>query len=214
LGGSFSQDIVETVRDAADIVRLVSDYVPLKQAGSRMKGLCPFHEEKTPSFSVDPERQLFYCFGCQTGGDVFKFVMLYEKLTFPEAIEFLAQRWGVELPRDRGRSTTGPEDRLAQMNQATAAFYRKLLEDEESGARCRAYLEGRGIRPEVVDKLGIGLAPDSWEALRQHLASKRYSAEEMLTGFRYCRLAGGLYWRATDPQGKHLRPRWPEQPST
>jgi DNA primase len=181
LGGPFSQDIVETVRDAGDIVRLISDYVPLKPAGSRMKGLCPFHEEKTPSFSVDPERQLFYCFGCQTGGDVFKFVMLYEKLGFREAIEFLAQRWGVALPTDPGRPA-GPEERLAQMNQAAAAFYRKLLRDEESGARCRAYLEGRGIRPEVVEQLDMGLAPDSWEALRHHLSSKGFSAQEMLAG--------------------------------
>jgi DNA primase len=87
-----TKDFVAAVRNAGDIVRLVSDYVPLKPAGSRLKGLCPFHHEKTPSFSVDPQMQLFYCFGCQAGGDAFKFVMLYEKTDFPESVEFLAKR--------------------------------------------------------------------------------------------------------------------------
>ncbi len=117
MAGSFSQDFIETLRNAGDIVRLVSDYVPLKTAGSRQKGLCPFHEEKTPSFSVDPSRQLFYCFGCQTGGDVFKFVMLYEKLNFPEAVEFLARRWGVQQPTVKSRKEEGPQDRLRRINE-------------------------------------------------------------------------------------------------
>ena len=99
MGGAFSQDFIESVRNAGDIVRVVSDYVPLKQAGARLKGLCPFHQEKTPSFSVDPNAQLFYCFGCQTGGDLFKFVMLYDKVGFGEAVEGLARRFGVPLPK-------------------------------------------------------------------------------------------------------------------
>ena len=87
--GGFPQSFIEAVRDAGDIVRVISEYVPLKQAGTRMKGLCPFHQEKTPSFSVDPNAQLFYCFGCQTGGDLFKFVMLYENVDFTEAVKTL-----------------------------------------------------------------------------------------------------------------------------
>lgn len=146
-----------------------------------MKGRCPFHEEKTPSFSVDPERQLFYCFGCQTGGDVFKFVMLYERLSFPEAIEFLAHRWGITLPKPEGRPNES-HDRLFEMNLAAAAFFVSRLQDKEAGANCRAYLENRGIRSDVVERLGVGLAVDSWDALLRHLNSKRFSTQEILSG--------------------------------
>jgi DNA primase len=95
LAGAFTKDQVEAVRNSGDLVRLISDYVPLKPAGTRLKGLCPFHQEKTPSFSVDPNAQLFYCFGCNTGGDAFKFVMLYEKLDFPR--RSISSRAGGEL---------------------------------------------------------------------------------------------------------------------
>jgi DNA primase len=182
LAGSFSQDFIESLRNAGDIVRLVSDYVPLKTAGSRQKGLCPFHEEKTPSFSVDPSRQLFYCFGCQTGGDVFKFVMLYEKLNFPEAVEFLARRWGVPLPTTERRAEDGPKDRLMRMNEAAHSFFRTTLADEKVGADCRRYLEQRRIDDATAAKLGVGFAPDAWESLRGHLLSKGFKADEILLG--------------------------------
>lgn len=182
MAGSFSQDFIESLRNAGDIVRLVSDYVPLKTAGSRQKGLCPFHEEKTPSFSVDPSRQLFYCFGCQTGGDVFKFVMLYEKLNFPEAVEFLARRWGVPLPTTERRAEDGPKDRLMRMNEAAHSFFRTTLADEKVGADCRRYLEQRRIDDATAAKLGVGFAPDAWESLRGHLLSKGFKADEILLG--------------------------------
>jgi len=181
LAGPFGQDFVDTVRDAGDIVRLVSDYVPLKASGARMKGLCPFHEEKTPSFSVDPQRQLFYCFGCRTGGDVFKFVMLYEKVDFPEAVELLANRWGVELPKAT-RKGEDPRDRLLRMNQAAARFFETLLADEEGGAEARAYLERRGIGAATAEQLRLGYSPAAWEALRSHLQTKGFKPEEMLKG--------------------------------
>jgi DNA primase len=182
LAGSFSQDFIETLRNTGDIVRLVSDYVPLKTAGSRQKGLCPFHEEKTPSFSVDPSRQLFYCFGCQTGGDVFKFVMAYEKLSFPEAVEFLARRWGVPLPAVGRRKEGGPQERLLRMNEAAQAFFRSTLADKEAGAACRRYLERRKIDGVTATKLGVGYAPDAWEALYHHLLSHGFKADEILLG--------------------------------
>jgi DNA primase len=182
LAGSFAQDFVESVRDAGDLVRLVSDYVPLKAAGSRLKGLCPFHEEKTPSFSVDPGRQLFYCFGCQTGGDVFKFVMLYEKMPFPEAVEFLARRWGVPIPAKSRAKADGPAERLLQMMDTAQAFFRATLADPAAGKTARHYLEQRGIDEATATKLGIGHAPDAWEALRGHLLSRRFKAEEILLG--------------------------------
>jgi len=200
LAGSFSQDFIETLRNAGDIVRLVSDYVPLKTAGSRQKGLCPFHEEKTPSFSVDPSRQLFYCFGCQTGGDVFKFVMLYEKLTFPEAIEFLARRWGVPLPTVKQRKEGGPQDRLPRMNETAHAFFRSMLADEQAGAVCRRYLEQRRIDAATASKLGVGYAPDAWEALGGHLKSRGFKPDEIqLAGLALPRKSGtGQYDRFRD----------------
>jgi DNA primase len=173
--------LVESVRNAGDIVRLVSEYVPLKPAGVRLKGLCPFHQEKTPSFSVDPKSQLFYCFGCQTGGDVFKFVQLYEKLDFREAVEMLAGRWGVPLPAPRGGLSDALE-RLQRMNETAASFFAARLADAEGGQRARAYLRGRGIGDETVARMGLGYAPASWDALRTHLLGKRFAAEEILAG--------------------------------
>ena len=195
LGVTGSSEFVEAVRSAGDIVRLVSDYVPLKPSGTRLKGLCPFHQEKTPSFSVDPGSQLFYCFGCQTGGDIFKFVMLYEKVGFREALEMLAHRWGVPVP------TTRPEEnrrrRLLEMNQAAAAFYRRQLLDARTGKKCRDYLEHRGIDTELASNLELGYAPDSWDALRDHLLSKRFRPEQMIEA--------GLVLARKDGRGEYDR---------
>jgi len=179
LGGPFPQDFIEAVRSAGDIVRVISDYVPLKRAGVRYKGLCPFHQEKTPSFSVDSNNQLFYCFGCQTGGDVFKFVMLYEKATFVEAVELLAKRFGVPIPAGRQSPEDDARERLLQLGQTAAVFYRSSLEDEQSGVRVREYLSKRGLDSTTSERLGLGYAPDSWEALQQHLKAKRFRAEEI-----------------------------------
>jgi DNA primase len=181
LGGPFPQHFIDAVRNAADIVQVISDYVPLKKAGTRMKGLCPFHEEKTPSFSVDPNAQLFYCFGCQTGGDVFKFIQLYDKAEFGEAVKTLAQRFGLPLPAERERKR-GPEERLLRMNQAADAFYRARLCDDGAGRGCRSYLEKRGLDAETIENLGLGFAPDDWEELRRHLLSKHFRVEEMHKG--------------------------------
>ena len=179
--GGFPQGFIDSVREAGDIVRVISEYVPLKPSGTRMKGLCPFHEEKTPSFSVDPNNQLFYCFGCQTGGDLFKFVMLYEKVDFIEAVKMLAGRCGIPIPTSQ-RGSDDPYERLLDMNRLAAEFFRKMLQDSDAGGGCRAYLEQRGITAETAEFLGLGYAPNSWEALRGHLAGKRFKPEEMLRG--------------------------------
>jgi len=183
LGSSFPQSFIEGVRDAADIVQVISDYVPLKRAGTRLKGLCPFHQEKTPSFSVDPQNQLFYCFGCQTGGDLFKFVMLYEKVAFPEAVEMLAQRFGLPIPKPTAGAAKADNerDRLQAMNVAAAEFFRGML-TKDAGRRCRDYLERRGIEDAISKRLGLGFALEAWEGLRQHLSAKRFGTNEMLKG--------------------------------
>src|SRR5262245_22602554 len=129
----LSKDFVDTVRNAGDLVRLVSDHVTLKPAGSRLKGLCPFHQEKTPSFSVDPEQQLFYCFGCQVGGDLFKFVMLYERVEFPEAVEYLARRWGVPLPTAAQRPRDDRATEVLELNRIAEAWFRSQWGHRDRG---------------------------------------------------------------------------------
>lgn len=146
-----------------------------------MKGLCPFHQEKTPSFSVDPENQLFYCFGCQTGGDVFKFVMLYDKVGFGEALESLAKRFGVPLPKVQ-RRPDDPHERMMDLNRTAESWFTAMLQDERAGAGCREYVKRRGISDETRERLRLGYAPDSWDALRSHLQSRRFSPEEIVRG--------------------------------
>lgn len=194
MGGRGSSDFVETVRSAADIVPVISDYVPLKPAGTRLKGLCPFHQEKTPSFSVDPSNQLFYCFGCQTGGDVFKFVMLYEKVGFREALEGLAKRYGVPIPERR--PVDRRQERALGINEEADAFYRGFLADE-GGSACRVYLAERGLDDATIEQLGLGCAPDRWDGLRTHLLAKRYSEKELLEA--------GLVLERRDGRGSYDR---------
>jgi DNA primase len=177
----LTKDFVAAVRNAGDIVRLVSDYVPLKAGGARLKGLCPFHHEKTPSFSVDPQMQLFYCFGCQAGGDAIKFVMLYEKLDFPESVEFLAKRWGVPLPAARPRPEDDARARLQVMNDAAAGFFRAQWADPSRGALAREYIARRGVSESLAERFGLGYAPDSWDALGNILGARGYKPHELQT---------------------------------
>jgi DNA primase len=178
LGVPLTKDFVAAVRNAGDIVRLVSDYVPLKPAGHRLKGLCPFHHEKTPSFSVDPQMQLFYCFGCQAGGDAFKFVMLYEKVDFPESVEFLAKRWGVPLPTAQHSPEVDARARILLMNEAAAAFFRGQLAASH-GEPARDYIAKRGVSDTVAESFGLGYAPDSWDALSSLLGARGFKAAEV-----------------------------------
>lgn len=177
----LTKEFVAAVRNSGDIVRLVSDYVPLKPSGSRLKGLCPFHHEKSPSFSVDPNIQLFYCFGCQAGGDAFKFVMLYEKLDFPESVEFLAKRWGVPLPSASTRPQDDARARALLMNDAAAGFFREQWSDPSRGRVAREYIEKRGVTDAVAERFGIGYAPDTWDALQSVLGARGFKAGEMVT---------------------------------
>ncbi len=165
-----------------DIVSVVSSYVDLKPKGRRLWGLCPVHSEKTPSFSVSPDRQLYYCFGCHIGGSVIQFVMDVEHLTFPEAVEHLANRAGMAMPeevndaamqRDRAK-----RERLSEACKLAARFFMETLLGE-LGAACRAYLKKRGITSESVKRFGIGYAPSEWEALKRHLGEKGYEPEEL-----------------------------------
>jgi len=162
------------VRGGTDLVSLVSEFVSLRRAGRRHKGLCPFHDEKTPSFTVDGERGLFYCFGCNTGGDAFKFLMLREGLEFADAARRLGERLGLKPPERKGPGSD-QRRRILAANAAALSFYRGVLADEAAGRAARDYLARRGVRPETCDRFEIGFAPAAWDRLHHHLTGLGYS---------------------------------------
>src|SRR5579862_5343471 len=171
--GSFA----DRVKQQADIVRVIGEYVQLKKAGQNYRGLCPFHSEKSPSFNVHPVRQIYHCFGCQVGGDVFKFVMEMEKCPFPEAIRIVAEKCGIAVPAPRERS---PEERrenqaralLIEMHKVAQSFFTRNLENTSEGKVARAYLEDRGLTKEVIEQFGIGYAPSGGDILLRFLKTK------------------------------------------
>jgi DNA primase len=168
----LNDQIISQVRQAADIVEFVNQVTPLKLAGKSHKGLCPFHREKTPSFHVDRGKGLFYCFGCGVGGDVFKFLSLTERFTFPEAVEHVAARVGIELPKRRKASQreSDKDDLLEVLDEASEAFHQALLHFGDNPAE--RYLRNREVPEEVVKKYGFGYAPDSWDYLLRRLGQK------------------------------------------
>jgi DNA primase len=167
----------ERVKQQADIVRVIGEYVRLKKTGQNFTGLCPFHQEKTPSFAVHPVRQIYHCFGCGAGGDVFKFVMEMEKSSFPEAVRTVAEKCGIPVPKPRERS---PEERrenqqrsaLVEMHREAAAFFARCLYDSPEGNIAMAYLEDRGLDRDSIKRFGLGFAPSSGDALLRFLKSK------------------------------------------
>ena len=164
----------EKVQAATDIVRLIGEQVNLRPKGKEFAGLCPFHDDKTPSMQVSPQKQIYKCFSCGAGGDAFSFVMNYHKMSFVESLKYLAEKAGIELtpwkPDGRGGEggdNQGPTDRkrIAAANEAAVGFFRALLKHETHGADARAYLERRGVTPEMVETFGLGYAPDRWDGL-------------------------------------------------
>jgi DNA primase len=178
--GSFA----DRVKQQADIVRVVGEYVRLKKSGQNYTGLCPFHGEKTPSFAVHPVKQIFHCFGCGKGGDVFSFVMEMEKCQFPEAVRIVAEKCGIALPRPKERS---PEERkenqqravLLEMHREAQNFFVRQLETTGEGRAARAYLEDRGLDKATIERFGIGYAPTGGDILLKHLKQKY--PEKLLT---------------------------------
>jgi DNA primase len=179
----FSDDIISRVRDSVDIVDLVSGYVSLKKAGKNHTGLCPFHAEKTPSFSVNPDKQIFHCFGCGAGGDAFKFIELQEGLNFPEAVRKLAERAGIELPvdsRSRGQDRKYADEKavLFKIVADAAAYFQNELR-APGGSAARAYLKKRGVSDQIVKEFGLGYARNEWDGLLKHLRQKGYHPGQM-----------------------------------
>ena len=166
----LNDSIISQVRSAADLVDFVQQVTPLKLAGKSYKGLCPFHREKSPSFHVDRDKGLFYCFGCGTGGDVFKFLALTERFTFPEAVEHVANRVGIELPRrKRSQRESDKDDLFEVIDDASEAFHQALKWTPNAADE---YLKQRRVPAEVIAKYGFGFAPDSWDYVLRRLGQK------------------------------------------
>lgn len=178
----FSSDLLEEIRNRCDIVDIISGYVHLKPAGKGFKGLCPFHEEKTPSFMVSPEKQLFHCFGCGEGGNVFNFLMKYDKLNFFEAVKMLAQKSGVLLPVDEEKENIlhKKKERLYKLNNLVANYYRECLFRTNQGKKIINYFKKRGINDTSVEKYKLGYTPSGWDVLSNFLKKKGYSYEELI----------------------------------
>ena len=181
----FPQSFIDEVRAAADIVTVISDSVSLRKAGAKYKGLCPFHGEKTPSFSVDKDKGFFHCFGCQVGGDVFKFVELQEKVGFGEAVRILANRFGIPIPEMEGggdqRESAAEREALVRIHELALAYFREQLASP-GGAKIREYLANdRGLTPATIDQLQIGYAPQTRDALRQRILKAGFSAQQAVT---------------------------------
>jgi DNA primase len=205
------ESTIHEIRNQADIISVVSRHVELKQAGRNWKGLCPFHNEKSASFNVNPDRQIFHCFGCQEGGDVIAFMMKHEGLTFPEAARSLAGELGVEIPEDRDSPNAGLTTRIYEANRETQSLYRESLRTPE-GKAARAYLVSRGFDGATADEYGIGFAPDRWDGVANHLRKNKIAGDvgvqAGLLGERksgqgfYDRLRGRLTFPIEDVRGR------------
>ena len=192
----------EKVQEATDIVRLVGESVSLKPKGREFAGLCPFHDDKTPSMQVSPQKQIYKCFSCGAGGDAFSFVMNYHKMTFVESLKYLAERAGIELTPWKpdgakglgGQVAEGPSERkrIAAANEQAVGFFRAMLRHPEHGKEARAYLDRRGVSAEMVDMFQLGYAPDKWDGLGQMIRHKGWDADGFLA-------AGLLKRRKQDP---------------
>jgi DNA primase len=168
--------IIDRIRESVDIVELISRYINLKKQGKNFKALCPFHTEKTPSFTVNADKQIFYCFGCRAGGNVFNFLMRYEKISFIEAIQKLSAETGIELPRFKEDERKSSEyDQLYRANQFACDFYHELLQGKYS--LIEHYIKKRNIDPDTINYFKIGYVPDEWDSLYQEILRKKMALE-------------------------------------
>ncbi len=211
----FPQTFIDDLRRQADIVRVISDYVTLKKKGTNWMACCPFHQEKSPSFSVSPSKDIFYCFGCGKGGSVFNFVMELERVSFPEAIRIVAEKAGVPLPAmedDKRFEVKRKEaDEVIQLNGWALEFWERELQEGAEAKAAREYVEGRGISDETRQVFRLGYAPDSWDALGNYLKSKGATIAQIErsglvvkkdAGGYYDRFRGRVIFPVMDAQGK------------
>jgi DNA primase len=207
--GRIPEQVVAEIRERADIVQIVGRHVTLRRAGSRLWGLCPFHDEKTPSFQVHEDKQIFYCFGCGAGGDVFAFRMKQDGLDFPDCVRALGRELGIDIPDARGEEGQGPA--VYRANDSACAFFRSELRGP-NGAAARRYLAERGVTEELIDRFQIGFAPPGWDGLVSHLRRAGVPpADAELAGLiarrqtgdgHYDRFRGRVVFPITDPSGQ------------
>lgn len=194
----YPREWIDSVRERSDIVELIGSYVTLRRAGSNYTGLCPFHSERTPSFTVFPDTQSFFCFGCEAGGDAFTFVMRSENLEYPEAVEFLAKRAGIQIPEtheDSDQPRGISRARAYELNRAAARFYRDCLFAPAIGEAGMNYLrDTRGLDTAVIRHFGLGYAPNEFGVLLPHLKSLGFTEEEMRQCFLCGRSQSGRYY--------------------
>ncbi len=187
---------VDEIRASSDIADVVGEYVRLKRQGQNLFGLCPFHNEKSPSFSVNPEMGIFKCFGCGEGGDVFAFISKMEMVSFPEAARILAERAGIEIPEsEAARERASETDAIYEALRTAARFYYFCLTREERGAEALHYLKDRGFTADTIKQFGLGYAPDTWDALLSHAEEKHLSGEQLeRAGLVLARKSGDGYY--------------------
>jgi len=191
----ISEELIEEIRRSNDIVEVIGEYVNLKKAGKHYQGLCPFHGEKTPSFSVTVDKQLFHCFGCKAGGDVFNFLMRIEKIDFLEAVILLAKRAGITLPE----SEKGEKDYLYEANSLANRYFHYLLCQTKIGFTARDYLQKRGITEKTIEKFRLGYAPKKWDSLLKVLAKRGVTGATLeKIGLVIAKSQGGYYDRFRD----------------
>lgn len=206
-------EVLDEIRGRVDLVDLIGAYVPLKRAGERWKGLCPFHQEKTPSFTVNPKLGIFHCFGCHAGGDAFEFLKRHDRLDFPEAVRLLAERTGVPLPTEPGaRSEPGVREGLYRLLDWAARRFESWLWERGDAERPRRYVAERGIATEVARRFRLGYAPEGWDHLLAAARTEGFSTEALLgaglvlprqTGSgHYDRFRGRLIFPIADSQGR------------
>jgi DNA primase len=181
---SIPEDTIQRIKNVANIVEVISEHVVLKKAGRNYLGLCPFHAEKTPSFTVSAEKQIFYCFGCHSGGNVFSFLMQREGLAFPEAVRALAGKYGIEVPTAHlslaQKEKLSENEKLYRVNEEAARFFHRTLIEPQSGQKAMSYIVGRGMTRKIIDGFQLGFAPERWDGVCRALQDKKVPTDLMV----------------------------------
>src|SRR3954469_14783428 len=215
--GLYTQDSIERVKEAVDMVELVGARSDLRRVGSRWTGLCPFHHQRTPSFSVNAENKLYHCFGCDASGDAIKFVQETEGLTFAETLEVLAERYNVELKREEEdpeeEQRRRRRERLLKLVERATSYYERVLWESPEAAKARSYLAGRGLGDEVLRTYRVGYAPSAWDKLLMAAQRDRFCREALVgarvaqpnrNGNVYDRFRARIMFPLADARGRVL----------
>ncbi|MDP3703553.1 MAG: CHC2 zinc finger domain-containing protein, partial [Candidatus Omnitrophota bacterium] len=175
----ISETLIDEIQSRADIAEMIGRYVPLKRAGRHFKALCPFHREKTPSFMVNSEKQIFHCFGCGAGGNIFSFLVLHDRVTFPEAVRQIADHVGVAVPEREASASNGSLERLRALMEKICGYFERMLAHPQQGKAARAYLEQRGVSSATRSLFRLGLAPAGWDHLLSAAQTTGVSVQDL-----------------------------------